>query len=204
MNALLFFFEKFRRRAEFTDCDYIFFGLGNPGKKYRRTRHNIGFMVLDLLAGRLGAARRGRLRGATVVTGLLGGKKVALVKPLSFVNKSGDVLKAVLAAGGAIDRTIVIVDDFNIVLGTLRLRSGGSAGGHNGLKSCIAAVGEGFGRLRVGIGPLPAGKSVIDFVLGDFEVSQCAAVTAAIERAAEALVYLCENGFNAAMNAFNR
>jgi PTH1 family peptidyl-tRNA hydrolase len=201
----LFFLEKLWRRPDLAQCDYIFFGLGNPGKKYANTRHNIGFRVLDSLARKNGIVCRAPFGKAAVGVGTVAGKKVALVKPLTFVNNSGLALVRVLdRAGTGADRVVVVVDDFNMNLGTLRLRRGGSHGGHNGLKSCIAVLGEDFPRLRVGVGPAAAGMSVIDFVLGDFSNAEKTAAASAVERAGEALTYLCATGFDAAMNVYNK
>jgi PTH1 family peptidyl-tRNA hydrolase len=179
-------------------------GLGNPGERYRRTRHNAGFMALDALAARAGAS--GRVEGdAWVGEATLGGGPVLLVKPLAFMNASGPPVARVLAAaGGAPEDLVVLVDDVALDLGTIRVRERGSHGGHNGLRSLVETLGtEEFGRVRIGVrhGELP--DDLAEYVLADFPPEQVLVVQEAVGLAADAVAALLEEGPAAAMNRFN-
>ncbi|PKN02303.1 MAG: aminoacyl-tRNA hydrolase [Elusimicrobia bacterium HGW-Elusimicrobia-1] len=136
-------------------------GLGNPGERYRNTRHNAGFEVADSVAAALDADFREHSKYL-----LARAADVSVVKPSTFMNLSGEAVASLAAKRGFKPEEILVVcDDFALPLGKVRLRRDGSAGGHNGLKSVIGAVGGGFARLRVGVGPLPDGKDASDFVL---------------------------------------
>ncbi len=144
-------------------------GLGNPGDQYRETRHNVGWMVLDRLADRAGWAGRGRTRdAASVVQGRFHGLDLTLAKPLTYMNESGIAVRKILAREHApLNDMLVVTDDFSLPFGKLRFREGGSAGGHNGLRSIIGELeNEKFSRLRVGIGD--PGRNSIDHVLSKF------------------------------------
>lgn len=179
----------------------IIAGLGNPGASYVGTRHNVGFAVLDAFAERCGAiwkpdsARKGLVAR---------GPGVLLVKPQTFMNDSGVCVGALMRYFKFTpDQVLVVYDDIALPVGTLRLREGGSAGGHNGMKSVIAHLGtESFPRLRVGIGS-HGGKSLVSHVLGGFTPEEKAPVQAAVKRAAEALQLLLQQGFSAAANRYN-
>jgi PTH1 family peptidyl-tRNA hydrolase len=185
---------------------FVVVGLGNPGEDYANTRHNVGFMVVDELAGRCGAGVARRVGGAEVRrSDTVPSGPVAFAKPLSFMNRSGGPSLAVLRAAGCSDsQCIVVVDDVNLPLGRIRVRRGGSDGGHNGLKSMIAAVGEGFPRVRVGVGPVAAGESLVDFVLGQFAAHEVETVHDAVGRAADAVLCAIADGVEAAMSRYNR
>jgi PTH1 family peptidyl-tRNA hydrolase len=185
---------------------FAFFGIGNPGDEYNGTRHNIGFEVLDELAKRVSNPQRFNAWSAQALCGTLScNQDVVLVKPQTYVNRSGDSYEELLRASKVLmQRCLVVVDDFNLPLGTLRFRSGGSAGGHNGLKSIINAVGSDFPRLRFGIGPLPDNTAVVDFVLGRFTDDEHAAVIQSIDSAVNALIFFVQHGVSAAMNAYNK
>lgn len=181
-------------------------GLGNPGERYLLTRHNVGFRVVDLLADRWGLTGAGRAReGAARLEATrpepIG--RVLLVKPLRFMNQSGAALKAAMRqtdADPAAD-LLVICDDIDLPLGKVRLRRSGSAGGHNGLRNIIAALGsDAFNRLRVGIGR--AGEPV-DHVLASFKPGERALAAEAIATAADAAEAWLRDGIEAAMSAFN-
>jgi peptidyl-tRNA hydrolase, PTH1 family len=203
--ALTDFLRFFYRKKLPASADVLIFGIGNPGQKYKGTRHNVGFMVLDRLAGSLTGAA-GRNEGLFEArTGGLGGKAVALVKPTTFVNRCGAAFKA----GSALFKVppascLVIADDFHLPLGTIRLRRGGSDGGHNGLASIIESSGPDFPRLRVGIGPLVEGMNPVDFVLGEFTEPETPGLDAAVNNAAEAAAAFCAEGIEKAMNRYNR
>lgn len=180
-------------------------GLGNPGEKYRRTRHNAGFMVVDELAQRLELGPVERIDDGWAVKTEVAGERVVLLKPQSFMNRSGPVVEAALRHFNAEpDRLVVISDDVALPLGSLRIRARGSHGGQNGLRSIIETIGtEEFPRLRFGIG---APEPVIDlagFVLSDFTDAEVLRVQDMVAKAADAVLALVEHGVESAMNAFN-
>lgn len=180
-------------------------GLGNPGSKYQGTRHNVGFMVAALLAQQAGGERPRIRFDAETVEITLAGERVLLVCPLTYMNLSG---KSVLAARDFYkipnDSILVVCDDFNLPLGRLRLRPGGSAGGQKGLQNIIQRLGtQQIPRLRLGIGPVPANWNAADFVLGKFTKDQQAEVELMVAEAAEAVRVWCQGGIQAAMNRFN-
>ena len=187
-------------------ADWLIVGLGNPGEKYERTRHNVGFLVVDALAERLGVPVQKLKHRALTNTVRLAGQKALLMKPVTFMNLSGE------AVGDAArfyklppERVLVISDDTALPLGKLRLRKGGSAGGHNGLKSIIQHLGtDQFPRLRVGVGQKPhPDYDLADWVLGKFQGEDKKAMDAAIQRAADGVECLLKEGLDRAMNRFN-
>jgi PTH1 family peptidyl-tRNA hydrolase len=185
--------------------DAIIFGLGNPGEEYSLTRHNIGFMVADKLTTLLSDVTTKRFGDAVTTVGVLENKTVAVVKPLTYMNSSGNAVDAIMKVTSLpLSSVIVLVDDFNIPLGTLRVRKGGSAGGHNGLKSIQSFVGLDYPRLRIGIGPLPDGLSVIDFVLGKFTSDEFDALDNVIPSVIDACRMFLEYDLDAVMNKFNK
>jgi len=181
-------------------------GLGNPGETYRDTRHNIGFMVLDEIAKRMGAAFREEKRWAGMVAKFAGGY---LLKPLTFMNDSG---RSVQAVGhfykASPEQTLVVYDDVDLPLGRLRFRTSGSAAGHNGIRSLIASLGsDEFPRLKVGIAAAsgrPAGERLVGHVLGKFRPDEQTELQIVIQRAADAVLSAVDRGLEAAMNVFNR
>jgi PTH1 family peptidyl-tRNA hydrolase len=181
-------------------------GLGNPGERYLFTRHNVGFRVVDLLADRWGLTGAGRVKdGAARLEADLAEPmgRVLLVKPLRFMNLSGSALKAAIRNTDADPSTdlLVICDDIDLPLGKVRLRRSGSAGGHNGLRDIIAALGtDEFNRLRVGIGR--AGQPV-DHVLATFRPGEKTLASEAIATGADAAERWLREGIDAAMNEFN-
>lgn len=180
-------------------------GLGNPGDRYRMTRHNVGFRVVDLLADRW-TVSNGRVRDGAAVLEVTRPEpldRVLLVKPMKYMNSSGPPLRSALSRTNAelSEDVLVVSDDFNLPLGRVRIRAGGSAGGHNGLRSIIAALGtDDFPRLRVGIG---RGGRDVDHVLSLFKRSEEALVSEVIAVAADAVEAWLEDGTEAAMNRFN-
>jgi PTH1 family peptidyl-tRNA hydrolase len=181
-------------------------GLGNPGERYRRTRHNVGFMVVDALAARIDVERDRDEPDAWVASARLGGVDVRLVKPLTFMNRSGvavEKLAAELAVGPG--ELLVVVDDVALELGSLRIRERGSHGGHNGLRSLIDVLGtDEFPRVRVGIrrGEIP--EDVAGYVLSEFPREDVLIVQEVIGRAAEAVECVIREGAPSAMNRYNR
>ncbi|MDR2727797.1 MAG: aminoacyl-tRNA hydrolase [Chitinispirillales bacterium] len=204
-----FFGRFFEKRQLLEDKpEVLIFGLGNPGVKYSGTRHNIGFCVIDELCAELRAfgpvnCCESEVRMARTGTGNV--KTAALVKPQTYMNLSGDAVKACMSKCGlSVEKCLVIVDDFNIPLGKIRFRRGGTHGGHNGLKSIEASAGsKDFPRLRVGIGPLPEESEIIDFVLGRFEERELTEVRKVVKVCAEAIIFALENGIDTAMNKYN-
>jgi PTH1 family peptidyl-tRNA hydrolase len=181
-------------------------GLGNPGERYRRTRHNVGFMVVDALAARAGV-RRGRVeQEAWVAEADVADERVLLVKPQTFMNRSGGAVEPLLRkyADGPGD-ALVVVDDVALELTQLRIRERGSHGGHNGLRSLVEALGsDEFPRVRVGI---RRGDSPIDlagYVLSEFEPDEVLVVQEVVGRAADAVECFLRDGPEAAMTRFNR
>lgn len=184
----------------------VLFGLGNPGKAYAATRHNAGWQVLDVLAERQGAEfRRTRLLHAETADLNLGELRLRLVKPQSFMNLVGPVLSRALEVFEVRrEEALVLVDDFMLPFGRLRLRASGSSGGHNGLKSIEQALGSPeYPRLRLGIGPAPAGATWADYVLKRYDAAQRRALPELLERAADACECWGRDGLDPAMNRFN-
>jgi peptidyl-tRNA hydrolase, PTH1 family len=177
-------------------------GLGNPGAEYAYTRHNVGFMVVDLLAHEAGVNWE-KSSKADAATAKLG--NALLVKPASYMNRSGYPLQAIAQFFKILPAQVLLVlDDFSLPLGRLRIRESGGPGGHNGLESVIVQFGtEEIPRLRIGIGPAPAEGSV-DYVLSNFFEEQKPLVRSTIERAAEAVKCAIDKGVVSAMNTFNK
>ncbi len=181
-------------------------GLGNPGARYRGTRHNVGFVVLDQLAAHLGVALDREKHQGRFAEGAHAGERVLLVQPQTYMNRSGDCV-AQLARNKAphLGDIAVVVDDIHLPLGRLRIREGGSAGGHNGLKSLIERLGgDGFVRVRMGVGNKAAGQDLAEHVLARFRPEEQADVDDMVERALAACLLWVEQGTEAAMNAYNR
>jgi PTH1 family peptidyl-tRNA hydrolase len=177
-------------------------GLGNPGAEYDRTRHNIGFDVVNLLAGEWGLTWQHSKSWHALWAK---GEKAILVKPTSYMNRSGEPLSAVANFYKiAPAEILVVLDDFALELGRLRVRLDGGTGGHNGLESIILQLGsEAIPRLRIGIGSAPA-EGATDHVLGRFFKEEQPIVEKAIERAADAVKCAIDNGVLSAMNLFNK
>jgi peptidyl-tRNA hydrolase, PTH1 family len=169
----------------------VIVGLGNPGRSYERTRHNAGYLVADELAKRHGGSwrRKKKAEAAPVTLG-----NATLLKPTTFMNNSGSAV-----ADYRPEDLIVVHDDLDLEAGTVRVKFGGGAGGHNGLRSIIQRVGNDFVRVRIGIGRPPAGVTVTDYVLSRME----SVVRDAIPTAADAVEYVIEHSPEAAMNRFN-
>lgn len=181
-------------------------GLGNPGRRYQGTRHNVGFEILDAIAERHGVVWEAAPRGVAALAGRWRSRGVVLARPLTFMNLSGPAVAALLQFY-KIDRPdlLVVVDDVNLELGRLRARAAGSAGGHNGLKSVIEALGGGeFARLRVGVGRGDARRDLADHVLAVFDADERPAVAEAVGRAADAAELFVAEGIGPVMNRYNR
>jgi PTH1 family peptidyl-tRNA hydrolase len=178
-------------------------GLGNPGPDYAKTRHNLGFVVADLLAGRIGSNFKVHKKsGAEITTGRLGGRSVVLAKPRVYMNESGRQV-APLAKFYSVPPAdiIVIHDELDVEFGRIRLKFGGGVAGHNGLRSVGAALGtNNFQRVRIGIGRPPAPKSGASFVLQNFSAAERKEVPTICEQAADATELLVELGLEPAQN----
>jgi PTH1 family peptidyl-tRNA hydrolase len=182
-------------------------GLGNPGAGYEETRHNIGFMVVDELARMLRAGRWSRPGSFAYARASEGGVTIHLVKPLTYMNLSGGAVSESLAmTGTSAERTLIVLDDFQIPFGAVRIRPSGSAGGHRGLESVIASLGtESVPRLRCGIGgeALPAKEGRRDFVLESFSALETAGAQEMVRRAADAVRSFATEGIGRAMTRYN-
>ncbi|MDR0361396.1 MAG: aminoacyl-tRNA hydrolase [Planctomycetota bacterium] len=198
-------------------------GLGNPGREYERTRHNIGWLALDVLAARLGSGRFRREKSVETAEAYHGGEKTYLVRPQTYMNRSGQALASWLGWFGEIRKAIqeepaaarrddpscqwpgllVVADDVNLPLGKLRFRSSGSAGGHNGLADIAKALGSGYPRLRLGVDEPPEVMDRADYVLGRFGAEELPVVSKVVEAAAEAVDLWLREGICAARDRFN-
>ena len=186
---------------------YIIVGLGNPGKEYVNTRHNIGFDVIDKLAETENISVIEKKHKALIGKGYVAGEKCVLVKPQTYMNLSGESVRQILDYY-KVDETeglIVISDDTSLEVGALRIRKKGSAGGHNGLKNIIAHLGhDTFKRVKMGVGEKPKGYDLADYVLGHFSAGERKIMDDAAKRAVEAIHMMIAQDVDAAMNAFNR
>ncbi len=178
-------------------------GLGNPGAQYAPTRHNLGFMVANRLAGRLGSTFKAHKRsGAEIVAGRLGGRAIVLAKPRSYMNESGRQVAPLAKFYSVSPADIVVIhDDLDLDFGRIRLKLGGGEGGHNGLRSVATALGnKDFQRVRIGIGRPPGRKDPAAFVLEKFTAAENAEVPTICEQAADATELLIELGLEPAQN----
>jgi len=182
----------------------IVVGLGNPGPEYERTRHNVGFMVADVLLSRLGKKGR-RKAGVLFAEGKSpGGRPLAIVKPLGFMNLSGPVLVGAVGSAAASEELIVVTDDLDLESGEIRVRPGGGSGGHKGVQSLIESLGtDEFPRVRVGIGRPPGRMDPADYVLREFSPREREEMAVAIEHAADAALCLVDDGVAECMNRYN-
>jgi len=180
-------------------------GLGNPGNEYATTRHNIGFWCVDSIAERASIRFAHDHRLVVVGEGVFEGVGIVLAKPNTYVNESGLAVRWLLRHYDASPADLLIAyDDMNLVLGKLRIRPRGSAGGHNGIKSIIRAIGTNeFTRIRIGIGRPPDGVGNVEFVLGRMGSGERKSVDEAVERAAEAAFCILAKGTTEAMNRYN-
>ena len=179
--------------------------LGNPGKEYANTRHNIGFLAADALEKRTGVKFNKLKYRALTGEVTLGGQRVLVVKPQTYMNLSGEAVKL---AGGFYkippEHILVLYDDVSLPLGKLRIRASGSAGGHNGIKNIIAHLGtDAFPRIKVGVGAPQREDGLVDWVIGSFTASERKVVDEAIERALDAAACVIEHGVSEAQNRFN-
>ena len=184
---------------------YIIAGLGNPGKEYAGSRHNVGFMTLDELADRYNIDVREKAHKALIGKGMIEGNKVILVKPQTYMNLSGESIRSVMDYYKTEpSEFIVIYDDISLEPGQIRIRKKGSAGGHNGIKNIIAHLGtQEFPRIRIGVGEKPARMDLADYVLGHFSKEEKERMEQAFKDGAAAAVAMMNDGVDTAMNRFN-
>ncbi|MEU9760682.1 aminoacyl-tRNA hydrolase [Streptomyces sp. NPDC047985] len=189
---------------------WLIVGLGNPGPEYAANRHNVGFMVVDLLAERIGGKfKRAQKAQAQVVEGRMGppgpsSRRVVLAKPMSYMNLSGGPVTALCDFYKVpVERVVAIHDELDIDYGTLRLKLGGGDNGHNGLKSMTKSLGAGYHRVRFGIGRPPGRMQVADFVLKDFSSAERKELAYFVDRAADSVECLLAEGLERAQSAYN-
>lgn len=186
---------------------YVIVGLGNPKKEYENTRHNIGFDVIDYLADNHNIRVMEAKHKALLGKGIIAGQKVILVKPMTYMNLSGESVREVIDYYKADPETelIVVSDDVSLAVGMIRIRKKGSAGGHNGLKNIIQHLGmSDFQRIKMGVGEKPKGYDLADYVLGRFNKEDRAAMDEGIKDAAKAIEIMITDGPDKAMNLYNR
>jgi PTH1 family peptidyl-tRNA hydrolase len=194
------------------EADWLVVGLGNPGAQYARNRHNVGWWAIDELAKRWGVQLNADGANVSIGRGLLEGVRIALVKPRTYVNQSGRAVRQAQDWTGCdAPHTVVVYDDLDLGVGALRVRSGGGTGGHNGLKSIVAATGAEFVRVRIGIGrpsvrgePSRDPEVVADFVLSDPTGEERRRLEEAAVLAADAVEVVIRDGVEAASQRFTR
>lgn len=185
---------------------YIIAGLGNPGSKYEKTRHNVGFQVIDRLASKYHIDMNMKKHKAITGTGVIEGVKVLLVKPQTYMNLSGESIREVIDfyKVDPEEELLVIYDDISLHPGQLRIRKKGSAGGHNGIKNIIQHLGtQTFPRIKVGVGEKPEGYDLADYVLGHFSKEDAKEMEDAYDRAVQAAAVILADGPDKAMNDYN-
>lgn len=185
---------------------FIIVGLGNPTKEYDDTRHNIGFAAIDMLADKYGINVTEVKHKALLGKGVINGNKVILVKPMTYMNLSGEAVRAVVDyyKVDEEEELMVIYDDISLDVGQLRVRKKGSAGGHNGIKNIIAHLGhDTFQRIKIGVGEKPEGYDLADYVLGHFSKEDLATLKDGMEKVDGAVNFMLQGDIDEAMNRYN-
>lgn len=197
-------FGFWKKKEEDKDMKLVV-GLGNPTKQYDKTRHNVGFDVIDVLADKYNIAVDTIKHKGMYGKGRIEGQNVVLLKPMTYMNLSGESVVAVANYYKiAPEDIIVIYDDINLDVGRLRIREKGSAGGHNGIKNIIAQLGtDGFPRIRVGVGMKPSKMDLADYVLSHFTKEERIEMELGFDKACDALVYMLQDDIAKAMNDYN-
>ena len=185
---------------------WLVVGLGNPGDEYAGTRHNAGFMLVERLAGAWGVELRGRLFKARTALARRGAEEVLLIEPRTFMNRSGAAVRAAMAGKDVpAERLVVVYDDLDIPLGEIRVRKRGRPGTHKGMISIAGEIRtDEFARVRIGIGPCPAGRDAAEYVLEPFRRDERPLLDQSLEDAAEALEMVLDGRIDRAMTRFNR
>lgn len=189
------------------DIMFIIVGLGNPSKEYEGTRHNAGFEVIDRIADKYNISVDAKKHRALIGKGIVGGQKVILAKPQTFMNLSGESVRSLLDYYKVDEEQelIVIYDDISLDNGQIRIRAKGSAGGHNGIKNIIAHLGgQVFPRVKVGVGEKPPKYDLADYVLGHFSKEEQELMDEGYDHAVHAVEMILEGDISAAMNEYNR
>lgn len=208
-RKLIALFSSQKRQKSYGKEDeimYVIAGLGNPDKKYEKTRHNVGFDVIDVIAKRYNVELTEKKHRALSGSGYIAGQKVLLVKPQTYMNLSGESIASILNFYKLDAETdlLVIFDDISLAPGRIRVRGRGSAGGHNGIKNIIAMTGtQEFARIKVGVGEKPQGRDLADYVLSRFSKDERAMVEDAFVDAADAAELIAAGDLDGAMNRFN-
>lgn len=185
---------------------YVIVGLGNPGRQYQQTRHNVGFVAIEELSYRHNIKLNKNKFRAIFGEGNIGGKKVMLVQPQTYMNNSGEAVREIVSFYKvSLDKVIVIYDDIDLELGKLRIRAKGSAGTHNGMRSMIYHLKEqNFPRVRIGVGKQRyPGQALADHVVGNFAKEELPVICESVKTAADAIEEILRNGVISAMNKFN-
>ncbi len=208
-RKLIALFSSQKRQKSYEKEDeimYVIAGLGNPDKKYEKTRHNVGFDVIDVIAKKYNVELTEKKHRALSGSGYIAGQKVLLVKPQTYMNLSGESIASILNFYKLDAETdlLVIFDDISLAPGRIRVRGRGSAGGHNGIKNIIAMTGtQEFARIKVGVGEKPQGRDLADYVLSRFSKDERAMVEDAFVDAADAAELIAAGDLDGAMNRFN-
>ncbi len=209
IRRLIALFSSQKRQKSYGKEDkimYVIAGLGNPDKKYEKTRHNVGFDVIDVIAKKYNVELTEKKHRALSGSGYIAGQKVLLVKPQTYMNLSGESIASILNFYKLDAETdlLVIFDDISLAPGRIRVRGRGSAGGHNGIKNIIAMTGtQEFARIKVGVGEKPQGRDLADYVLSRFSKDERAMVEDAFVDAADAAELIAAGDLDGAMNRFN-
>lgn len=184
----------------------VIVGLGNPGKEYKMTRHNLGFLVVDQLANEIGTFRKQRKFNAVLLNGKIGEQPIILVKPLTYMNFSGSAVKKVCEYYHLPPSELIIVhDDLDLDFGRIKIKRGGGDAGHKGIRSLIDYLGsDAFIRIRIGIGKPEEKKDTVDYVLSPFKESEFVKLPQILEQAINIIQFLVIKGLEAAMNTFNK
>lgn len=198
-------FERFKNQEKGQEI-FVVVGLGNPGKQYEQTKHNVGFLVIDKLAEKYQIPMTKFQYKAFVGSGTIKNKKVLLVKPQTFMNLSGESVREIVNFYKVPqERFVVIYDDTSLPMGQIRLREKGSHGGHNGIRNIIQLMGtDVFGRIKVGIGEKPNGWDLADYVLAKFEPNDLPLMENGMDKATEAVEWILSRGMQDAMNRMNQ
>ena len=183
---------------------HLVVGLGNPGRRYVQTRHNVGFMVIENLANRWSIPADGKQLGALVGAGRIGDSKAMVARPQSFMNRSGQPVRSLMGYFKLESKDILVVhDDLDLPFGRVQLKRGGGHGGHNGLRDLNKHLGSDYVRVRMGVGRPPEGWDTADYVLGKWNTSEQTEIESILDRGADAVEGILRDGPDTAMNVFN-
>ena len=183
---------------------FLVVGLGNPGRRYVRTRHNVGFKVIETLQQRWEIHGEGKQLGCLVGSGMIANSRAILARPQAYMNRSGQPVASITGYYKLTEEDVLVVhDDVDLPFGQVRVKRGGGHGGHNGLRDLIQHIGRDFPRLRVGVGRPPEGWDTADYVLGKWSGEEREAVSSLVDLASDAVEAVLRDGIETAMNQFN-